>query len=142
TAVIIADLLGVPEEDRAAFREEMVGKKREAYATTDGVDELVADPFAFMHDRFTRYVEDRRRAPRDDVLTALATATFPDGSLPDAHEVVAIAANLFGAGQETTVHLLSASLRRRGDDPEEPGALREDHGRIPNFVAAVQRVDS
>ena len=142
TAVIIADLLGVPEEDRAAFRDEMVGKKREAYATTDGVDELVADPFAFMHDRFTRYVEDRRRAPRDDVLTALATATFPDGGLPDVHDVVVIAANLFGAGQETTVHLLSASLRWIAEQPDLQQLLRQDRSCIPNFIEEVLRFDS
>ena len=29
------------------------------------------------------YIEDRRRNPRADVLTALATSTYPDGSLPD-----------------------------------------------------------
>lgn len=142
TAVIIADLLGVPEEDRATFRDEMVEKKQEAYATTGGVDELVADPFAFMHDRFTRYVEDRRREPQNDVLTALATATFPDGTLPKAHEVVVIAANLFGAGQETTVHLLSASLRWIAENPELQQALREDRGRIPNFIEEVLRFDS
>ncbi|TMK66914.1 MAG: cytochrome P450 [Actinobacteria bacterium] len=142
TAVIIAELLGVPEEDRARFRDEMVGKKRASYATVGAVDALVSNPFAWMHDAFAEYVEDRRRAPRDDVLTALATATFPDGTLPDVHEVVAIAANLFGAGQETTVHLLSASLRRLGEDPEVQGALREDHGRIPNFVEEVLRFDS
>ena len=143
TAVVIADLLGVPEADRATFRDEMVGKKQEAYATVGGgVNELIADPFAFMHDRFTRYVEDRRREPRDDVLTALATATFPDGTLPEVHEVVVIAANLFGAGQETTVHLLSASLRWIAEHPEMQQALRDDHSLIPNFVEEVLRYDS
>ena len=121
----------------------MVGKKQEAYATVGGgVSELIADPFAFMHDRFTRYVEDRRREPRDDVLTALATATFPDGTLPEVHEVVVIAANLFGAGQETTVHLLSASLRWIAEHPEIQQALRDDHSLIPNFIEEVLRYDS
>ena len=143
TALIIADLLGVPEEDRATFREEALGRKREAYETTgDGVDQLVADPFAFMHDRFTRYVEDRRRTPRGDVLTALATATFPDGRLPDVQTIVVLAAQLFGAGQETTVHLLSACLRRIAEEPELQGWLREDRGRIPGFIEEVLRLDS
>jgi len=143
TAVVIADLLGVPESDRATFRDEMLGKKQEAYATVGGgVSELIADPFAFMHGRFTRYVEDRRREPRDDVLTALATATFPDGTLPEVHEVVVIAANLFGAGQETTVHLLSASLRWIAEHPEIQQRLRDDHTLIPNFIEEVLRYDS
>jgi cytochrome P450 len=142
TAVIIAELLGVPETDRPHFRDEMIDKKQQSYATVGGVDALVSDPFAWMHDRFTEYVENRRRSPQDDVLTALATATFPDGTLPEVHEVVTIAANLFGAGQETTVHLLSASLRRLAEDPAVQRALRDDHGRIPNFVEEVLRFDS
>jgi cytochrome P450 family 150 subfamily A5 len=117
-------------------------KKNEAYATTDGVDALVSDPFAFMHERFTRYVEDRRREPRNDVLTSLATATFPDGTLPDVHEAVVIAANLFGAGQETTVHLLSASLRWIAEEPALEQLLRDDRSRIPNFIEEVLRYDS
>ena len=32
---------------------------------------------------FTAYIEDRRREPRDDVLTGSPTATFPDGSTPE-----------------------------------------------------------
>jgi cytochrome P450 len=142
TAVIVADLLGVPEEDRPAFRDEMVGKKKEAYDSSGGVDELVSNPFAFMHDRFTRYIEERRREPRDDVLTLLATATFPDGTLPEVHEVASIAANLFGAGQETTVHLLSASLRWISEQPELQQQLRDDRSRIPNFIEEVLRFDS
>jgi cytochrome P450 len=142
TAVVIADLLGVPEEDRATFREETVGKKRASFRQTGDVEEMVSNPFEFMHDRFTRYVEDRRREPRADVLTELATATFPDGTLPEVHEVVGIAANLFGAGQETTVHLLSASLRRIAEDPELQQLLRDDRGLIRNFIEEVLRLDS
>ena len=64
----------------------------------------------FLYDWFSRYVEDRRREPRQDVLTGLATATFPDGSLPEVIDVVRVAVNLFAAGQETTVRLLGSAL--------------------------------
>ncbi len=141
TAVVISELLGVPEEERAEFRAEMV-RKQEAYAITGGVEEMVADPFAFMRERFTRYVESRRREHRNDVLGALAATTFPDGTLPEVHEVASLAANLFGAGQETTVHLLTAALRRIADDPALQRALREDRSRIPNFIEEVLRVDT
>jgi cytochrome P450 len=142
TALIIADLLGVPEEDRVAFREEMTGSRKAAYAVVDGVHELVSDPFAWMHERFTHYVEDRRRVPRQDVLTALATATFPDGTLPTVREVVVLAANIFGAGQETTVHLLSSSLRWIAECEELQRWLRADRTRIPDFIEEVLRLDS
>jgi len=95
-----------------------------------------------MHEPFAAYVEDRRREPRNDVLTALATATFPDGTLPEVHEVVVIAANLFGAGQETTVHLLSQSLRTMCDIPELQKVLRDDRSTIPNFIEEVLRLNT
>ena len=48
----------------------------------------------------------------------LATATFPDGSIPDVHDVALIAANLFSAGGETTARLLGSALQRLAEDPE------------------------
>ncbi len=40
--------------------------------------ELSHSPLEWLYDRFSRYVEDRRLEPRQDVLTALATTTFPE----------------------------------------------------------------
>ena len=73
--------------------------------------QLAHSPLDWLYERFSGYVEDRRRQPRDDVLTALATTTFPDGTLPEVIDVVRVAANLFAAGQETTVRLLGAAFQ-------------------------------
>jgi cytochrome P450 len=63
---------------------------------------------------FSPTTSDRRREPRDDVLTGLATATYPDGSTPDVGDVARVASNVFSAGQETTVRLLGAALQTLG----------------------------
>ena len=42
-------------------------------------------------------------------MTGLASAKFPDGSTPEVIDVVRIAANLFAAGQETSVRMLAAA---------------------------------
>ena len=107
TLLVIADLLGVPEADHATFREELQGDRR---PTTSG-GAPAHKPLEFLYDRFTTYIEERRREPRDDVMTSLATAPFPDGSLPEVEDVMLIAANLFAAGQETTARLLGTMLR-------------------------------
>lgn len=140
TASVIADLLGVPEEDRAWFRSETT--KNQAYNRDRPIDEVVDEPFVYMHEKFAGYVEDRRRHPRADVLASLATATFPDGTLPEVQEVVAIATNLFGAGQETTVHLLNASLKRLAEDAGLQQSLRENRDLIANFIEEELRFDS
>ena len=41
-------------------------------------DVMSHNPLEWLYDRFSRYIEDRRREPRHDVLTALATTTFPE----------------------------------------------------------------
>jgi len=99
-------------------------------------------PLEYLYDQFTGYIEDRRRNPRADVMTAMATATFPDGSTPPVHDVALIAANLFAAGQETTVRLLTASLRMLGERPELQQLLRLERHRIPNFIEELLRLES
>ena len=91
-------------------------------------------PLEWLYERFSRYVEDRRRKPRDDVLTALATTTFPNGELPEVIDVVRVAANLFAAGQETTVRLLGTALQLIGERPDLQQLLRERRELIPDFV--------
>ena len=72
----------------------------------------------------------------------MATATFPDGSIPEAIDVARIAANLFAAGQETTVRLFGTALQRIGDDPELQQQLRDHRELVPNFVEECLRIES
>jgi len=134
--LVIADLLGVPEEDHEAFRRQL---GRGSIGGTGA--EMAHSPLEFLYDRFTTYVEDRRREPRGDVLTGLASATFPDGSLPEVIDVVRIAANLFAAGQETTVRLLAAALQLIGELPDLQLLLRSERDRIANFIEETLRFE-
>jgi cytochrome P450 len=97
---------------------------------------------AWLYHRFSRYIEERRHSPRGDVLTALATTTFPNGELPEVIDVVRVAANVFAAGQETTVRLLGSALQCIGDDPELQQLLRARRDLIPNFVEEMLRTES
>ncbi|MHB8465816.1 MAG: cytochrome P450 [Acidimicrobiales bacterium] len=143
TLLVIADLLGVPEADHETFREELQGRPRRDRAIGSTGDATLAHhPLGFLYERFSVYIEERRREPRDDVLTALATTTFPDGSLPEVGDAVRVAANLFAAGQETTVRLLAAALQLLGERPDLQQLLRAERDRIPNFIEEMLRVES
>jgi cytochrome P450 len=144
TLYVIADLLGVPEEDHGWFREELQGggRQREQALGSTGSRTMSHSPLEFLYERLTTYVEDRRRRPRDDVLTGLATASFPDGSLPEPIDVVRVAANVFSAGQETTVRLLGSALQIIGERPDIAQRLRDDTTRIPEFVEECLRFES
>ena len=140
---VIADLLGIPESEHETFRQELQGGHRPDQALgSTGSGTLGHSPLEFLYDRLSAYVEDRRREPRHDVLTGLATATFPDGSTPEVIDVVRVAANLFSAGQETTVRLLGTALQTLGERPDIQDLLRKDPERIPNFVEECLRIES
>ncbi|MGX6509330.1 cytochrome P450 [Rhodococcus sp. SJ-2] len=141
--LVIADLLGVPESDHAEFIAglNLATEGGFTLGSTEG-EALKLNPLEFLYKKFGEYIEDRRANPTDDVLTGLATATFPDGTLPPVDDVLRIAANVFSAGQETTVRLLSSGLRIIAENPEIQQALREDPEKIPNFIEEALRMES
>ena len=133
----------MPEEDRAEFAEVLQNQAHgEGGVGSTGEDTLEHAPLEYLYRRFTVYIEERRREPRADVLTGLATATFPDGSTPEVIDVVRVASNLFAAGQETTVRLLSAAFKMIAEDPDLQQQLRSERERIPNFIEETLRTES
>ncbi|MGO8860166.1 MAG: cytochrome P450 [Acidimicrobiales bacterium] len=137
--LVIADLLGVPEEDHPRFAQALLNV---GGLGSIGEDTMSHTPLEYLYQQFTDYVEDRRLHPRDDVLTGLATALFPDGSTPEVIDAVRVASNLFAAGQETTVRLLSSAVQLLAEEPELQELLRRERDRIPNFVEEMLRMES
>jgi cytochrome P450 len=140
--LVVADLLGVPEDDHRRFRQGfgLQGTVGEVGVGEGGNPGL--NPLSWLDDEFAAYIEDRRTTPRKDVLTDLALATYPDGSTPDVMSVVRTATFLFAAGQETTARLLAAAIKHLAEHPELQDELREDREKIPNFLEEVLRVES
>ena len=96
---------------RAGGRPRGVPRRAARRRAADPQRGMAHKPLEFLYARFRVYIEDRRREPCDDVMTQLATATFPDGTLPDVDDVMLIASNLFAAGGETTARLITTMLR-------------------------------
>lgn len=139
--MVIADLLGVPRDDHDEFR--AIFGVSQAGARMGALDHepVSVNPLEFLDEKFSAYIEDRRRAPRDDVLTALATATYADGSVPAVIDVVRTATFLFGAGQDTSAKMLTAALRVLGENPELQQTLRTERARIPLFIEETLRFE-
>ncbi len=140
---VIADLLGVPEEDHRLFRVRL-GLNSPPGTITEREQQRFSNlnSLQFLDAWFAAYVEKRRREPRHDVLTELAFARFPDGSIPEVVHVVRTATFLFAAGQETTARLLATALRYLAEQPELQHALRDNRGLIPNFIDETLRMES
>jgi cytochrome P450 len=141
TLLVIADLLGIPDDDRETFVRGIREHSGGGIGST-GEDALALSPLEFLYAQFSDYIAERRRMPRDDVLTGLARATFPDGTTPDIGDVARVATNVFSAGQETTVRLLSAALQILGDRPDIQAQVRADRTLLPNFIEETLRVES
>jgi cytochrome P450 len=140
--LVVADLLGVPESDHEEFRESFGAGQ--PGTNIGGLDhEVIAqNPLAWADEKFSQYIEERRESPRDDVLTSIATAKYPDGSTPEVVDVVRTATFLFAAGQETTAKLLGAAMRVLSDRPDIQQQLRDDRTLIPIFIEECLRMDS
>jgi len=136
--LVVADLLGVPEEDH------------EHLLSLTGMGELPGgierpptghNSLEPLYDYFIEQLGKRRENKIDDVLSGLANATFPDGTMPELVECARIASNLFAAGQETTVRLISTCLQILGDNLELQNRLRGDRDLISKFIEETMRFE-
>jgi cytochrome P450 len=141
-AVVIAELLGVPHQDFDHLRAGLglmsggAGDLREPARPNQG------DTLRWLAGTFNAYIEDRRRDPRDDVMSGLALARYPDGSTPDVAAVVRTATFLFAAGQETSARMLAQAVRYLAEDPALQDELREHPERIANHIEETLRIES
>ncbi len=139
----IADLLGVPDQDRPKIRRNLgAGGAPGGRPGSLQHQPVSSNPLQYLDDLFSDYIAERRITPREDVLTGLATATYPDGSIPPLLEVVRPATFLFGAGQETVTKLLSSAVQILGDRTELQDQLRADRTLIGPFIEETLRLES
>ncbi|MFM5906145.1 MAG: cytochrome P450 [Novosphingobium sp.] len=142
--MVIADLLGVPEEDRARFREVIDAGPPPGNMDTADQDQQApkgSQALMFMAGYFFQYLTERRANPRDDLMTELANATYPDGSIAELGEAVKSAMFLFAAGQDTSAKLLGNAMRFLCERQDIQQQLREDRTLILDFIEEMMRVE-
>ncbi|MFD6099083.1 cytochrome P450 [Nocardiopsis flavescens] len=137
---VITRLLGVPDDDRAAFVEigAAIGSSLDG-ARSGRHLRRIREASARLDDLFDRLMRLRRADPRDDVVSDL-TAAVDGGGLTPA-EMSAMCRLLLVAGFETTVNLIgngTAALLRHRDQWD---LLTADPGRAENAVEEVLRYD-
>jgi cytochrome P450 len=141
--LVVADLLGVPEQDHQRFRDGFGLLGVTPGEVGAGEERNVGEnPLAWLDEWFATYIEDRRRQPLDDVLTDLAQATYADGTTPEVSSVVRTSTFLFAAGQETSARLLAAALKHLAEHPDQQDELRADSTKITGFLEEVLRIES
>jgi cytochrome P450 len=140
---VVCDLLGVPEADRAAFREPIASLAaviEPGSLTTDlSTADQAADELAGY---FTGLIAGRRSGPRADLLTAMISAN-DDADRPLTEEqLVANAIFLLLAGFESTIGLLGNGLMLLLERPAALARLRACPQQVPAFVEEVLRCEA
>ena len=143
---VISALLGIPEEDRDAYRRGVdQGLNRDP--DREDLDESRAIASAGSGTPYVaRLLEARRRQPREDLITVLAQAEFEDAEgvrrpLTDA-ECISFVTLLAAAGAETTAKLLGHCLYLLWKHPDQRRAVFGDPSRIPNAIEEVLRYEA
>ena len=141
--VVIAELLGVPDSDRELFKEwstAIAGFATSLFSTPETVattkiaaTELVA--------YLSGFVEERRRVPQEDLISALVQAE-DGGSQLTREELLAFTIVLLVAGHETTINLIDNGALALLDAPEQVALLRADPALVPGAVEEFLRFDS
>ncbi len=155
--LIIADLLGIPESSRRKYRKWLEGAVPAKMDATP--EDMKENPIVNVGKDLFGLITKRRlmnkaplkwfkglagyKAPdgRDDILTDLALARFPDGTQPTLIDLTALGAFLFGAGQDTTNRLLANGFRVIATRPDIQQELRDNPKRIPDFIEELLRFD-
>lgn len=139
TVYAISDLLGVPMEDRPVLVEQF-GTPPSQLAG-DEPSKIGPDPLVAMKPLFDGYLIERQAHPRDDLMSELVHAKFKDGTNPDFDTLSNMARFLFGAGVHTTSLLIAMTVLILAERPELQQRLRNETGKIPDFIEEVLRYD-
>lgn len=136
--VVIADLLGIPEADRAAvadWSQAIIspGSRGHTYkARKQKVRALVV----YLRELF----QERGLRPRDDLITALVQAESAGDRLSEA-ELSSMVALLIVTGHETTVNLIGNGVLSLLQHPEQLALVREKPELMAQAVEELLRYD-
>lgn len=140
---VITRLLGLPAEDAPRIKHwsdawveplsGVISKQREIEVAHLGVE---------LQQYLAGWMERKREAPEEDVLSDLARACFPDGRPLPMAEKMGIAEHVIVGGHETATSALASGVMLLAQQPEVAAALRRDSALVRNFVEEVLRLES
>lgn len=141
--IVIAELLGVPPEDRDRFHawSNRMVTGIDAVRQTEADVKATEEASIALSQYFADLVRQRRAQPRDDLISALITARDAHDRLSE-DELIAMCMLLLIAGHETTVNLLGNGLLALLRHPVELARLKARPELIPTAVEEMLRYES
>ncbi|MCK2216163.1 cytochrome P450 [Actinomadura sp. ATCC 31491] len=144
--IVICELLGIPADDRHLFKrwvDEMMAQTHE-YSFSEPTElqessmQHAMEQMGRLVDYICEHAEDRRRTPREDLLSSLVHAEV-DGRRMSNNEVAIFANSLLVNGHLTTTMLLGNSVLCLDAHPEQFAEVRADRSKIPGAIEEALR---
>ena len=135
--LVIAELMGIPSEDRerfAVWSDAVIGA---AEGQTPEIMVQVLELLGY----FREILEQRRKKPGDDLVSVVLETRVNGESLPEPDLLVFCMA-LLVAGNETTRTLLSNGMHALAANPDQCALLSGDHGLVEKAVEEMLRYDA
>jgi cytochrome P450 len=140
--IVIAELLGVPAEDRGLF-------KQWSDVLVEGAEDLSDEAFQKLRrkrmqtkEEFTLYFQQilaaRSAKSEDDLVSALLLAEI-EGERLTKQDVISFCILLLAAGNETTTNLITNGVRLLTEQPDIQSELSAQPELIPGFIEEVLR---
>jgi len=138
---VIGYLLGIPEQDQEAIKEQL-----DAGLRLESAEDVTFKPELGAGDMFGEYIDWRATHPSDDLMTQLLNAEFQDQHgvtrRLTREEVLTYVNLLAGAGNETTTRLIGWAGKLLAEHPDQRRRLAEDRSLIPNAIEEVLRYEA
>jgi len=139
---VISEMLGIPESDQEAVRDDIDAGLR---LDGEGPSGKTYEHALSDRGRFLDYIEFRRRHPSDDLMTDLIDIRFVDETGVqrnlDEEEIANYSALLAAAGNETTTRLIGWTGYLLAKHPEQRELLLSDRGLIPGAIEEILRYE-
>jgi cytochrome P450 len=126
-SIIMGELIGVPEEHRESFR-----TWTEAFIEVTGPEDI-AGRVQNIYELFGTLLDERRRHPADDLMSALLAAEVDGVRLTD-EELVGFCFLLLIAGNDTTTTLIGNGAELLARHPDQQAVLAHNPTLIPGAV--------
>ncbi|MEU6088384.1 cytochrome P450 [Streptomyces sp. NPDC047085] len=139
---VIAEMLGIPEADRALLRPwsaDICGMY-ELNPSQETAARAVRASVEFS-DYLRELIAERRKEPGEDLISGLIAA-HDEGDRLTEQEMISTAVLLLNAGHEATVNATVNGWWALFRNPDQLAALRADHGLVPSAVEELMRYDT
>ena len=141
--IVIAEMLGVPPEERDTFKrwsDDLVANMGLPGTVPDELVKRAQTSSIEMADYFHNRIEERRKEPREDLLSALVAAE-ERGEVLSEEEVLATCILLLAAGNETTTNLIGNGMLALLRNPDQQQKLRDNPSLVETAVEEFLRYD-